>query len=299
MKRHGWEEADLKRFSWLYSSREASITNLEHRLEGSKEQLVKKEKELVRLDKVKNPKKTVRLQNQIADLQNEIKDIEAKKDATEKEIKDFEKDSRKTFTVPGTGKTEPEGLTRFAISEYELANELGVTNRKRVVRQGIHINVNLAKIGGAIATLVGGYGAPVGIAIKAAASGVDISLPFFRAIKQWGRNQAAKDTVRGKTGTLSQKIYNADKSSAVKLAMRQKHALRILLMVAHLNRYIPDSGAIEQKKQAKLKEGIARVETYIHATGASPRVLYQHNGDIDKQIHVLVKAMMQRELGGG
>ena len=182
------------------------------------------------------------------------------------------------------------------LAEVELAGELGSVNRKRIVRQSVHISTNLVQIAGSIATLVSGPGAPAPLALKASAAGIDLSLPFFRGIKQFGRNIAAKNRAKGTSG-ISNKIFNADKSSAAKIQMRKRQAVRILTMVTQLNNLMPTTrNPIEYTRQIEaLKAQAERVENYIVATGCDPERLYRANGKPAEQIKILVEELAKRE----
>jgi hypothetical protein len=145
---------------------------------------------------------------------------------------------------------------------------------------------------------VAGPGAPAGIGLKAAAAGVDVSLPFARSLKQWGRNKAASKQAKGQTGKSSRffnKIFNADKSTAAKLTNRKKQAVRILLLVAGLNRHLPLGNDAGKKKA--LAGDIRIAERYIRSAGCSPERLYKENGNPAQQIKILVEALSKRELG--
>lgn len=191
------------------------------------------------------------------------------------------------------------GPTRAELEEVDLSSDLALANKRRVTRQAVHISTNLAQIAGAIATLVSGPGAPAALALKLAAAGIDASLPFFRWLKQKGRDTAAKNVAKGETG-LSNKIFNADKTTAAKLAARKKQAVVILMMVQRLNDLIPPARAQDPRAHAlgmeALKAQVKRVELYISASGCPPERLYEAAPDAGKQISVLVKELSRREL---
>jgi hypothetical protein len=178
-----------------------------------------------------------------------------------------------------------------ADEQVDLVNSLKITNRKRVVRQAIHIGSNLVQVGSSIATYVSGPGAPAAIGRKAAAMGIDLSLPITRWIKQKGRDVAERNLQAGKTG-FANKVFNADKSTSAKLAERKKQAVSLLKMVAGLNHYMGDP-----MKQQHLREHGQRVEMYLSASGVDTHDLYAQNGNAAKQIEILVKALAARELG--
>ena len=199
--------------------------------------------------------------------------------------------------MPDVSPPQVNHLKQFDFTQLELTSELSSANAKRVVRQSIHIATNLVKIAGSIVTIVGGTGAPAGVALKAAAGGVDISLPFFRSIKQYGRNRAGKTVAKGRKGVFA-KVFDANKSTAGKLAHRKKQAVTILMMIADLNKIIPrstdkDTRRLELKE---FKKQVAHIERLIYAAGTSPKKLYRANGKPMEQIKILVEAMCKREL---
>ena len=133
--------------------------------------------------------------------------------------------------------------------------------------------------------------APAAIGLKAAAAGIDISLPFFRWVKQKGRDSAARNEAKGESG-ITNKIFNADKSSAAKLSERKKQAVAMLKMVARLNTYISDP-ALHQQLRVQGK----RVEMYLAASGVDTEKLYSMNGNASGQVELIMKALSARELG--
>jgi hypothetical protein len=139
-------------------------------------------------------------------------------------------------------------------------------------------------------------GAQAGVALKASAAGIDMSLPLFRSLKEFGRNQAAKNRAKGEGG-IANKIFNADKATVAKLTSRKKHAAVIMSMVADLTGLIPSSSDPVEKanQQQILDAAIKRTEGYIRATGCSPKKLYRFNGQPMKQLEVLVQEMYKRE----
>jgi hypothetical protein len=195
-------------------------------------------------------------------------------------------------TVRGAGAIGgPWSQNLSADEQVDLVNSLKITNRKRVVRQAIHIGSNLVQVGSSIATYVSGPGAPAAIGLKAAAMGIDLSLPITRWIKQKGRDVAERNALSGKSG-LPNRIFNADKSTSAKLAERKKQAVSLLRMVAGLNHFMGDP-----MKQQHLREHGQRVEMYLSASGVDTDALYAKNGNPAKQIEILVKALAARELG--
>jgi hypothetical protein len=171
-----------------------------------------------------------------------------------------------------------------AIEDYQLSSEMNAINRKRLVRGGIQIGLEMMNIAGDIATL-SGAGATVGIPLKAVASGVGASMSIFRRIKQAGRDRAAKAEKEGKSSVF-RTIFNAEKSTENKQAKRIRQANMILEMIAELPDYSQDEKTIKQYE---------RVQKYITATGTSLHELFRLNGKLDKQRELLVKNMAARE----
>lgn len=168
------------------------------------------------------------------------------------------------------------------IEEYNLARGLKSNNSKILTRGSIQIGLEMANIAGEIATL-SGVGAQAGIPLKAAASGVGASMSIFRKVKQYGRDKAAQSA----SDSLSRKIFNADKSSDKKHAMRIDQSNMILDMIAELPEYSQgDRNVIQQ---------YARVQRYIAATGTDLNELFRLNGDVGKQRELLVKNLAKRE----
>jgi hypothetical protein len=199
--------------------------------------------------------------------------------------------AKRAITVKENAPTRSGGrrfLSREQLGEYELAKELGYVNQKRIVRQAIHIGTEIMKVAGEIANLASASGVAAGISIglKASASGIELSLPFFRAIKQWGRNRAARKMAESGKFDDKASIFNWKKATAAKLEMRKKHAVRILLMAANLD--------LTQPKDA-IQKHAKRIENYIHAVGCSPAALYRLNGQPMAQIKFLATEMAKRE----
>lgn len=181
------------------------------------------------------------------------------------------------------------------IEELDLTEELSSGNKKRVIRQAIHISTNAVKIAGNIATLAG-VSAIAGITLQATAAGIETSLPFFRALKQYGRNVAAKNKAKGESG-IANWIFNSDKSTKAKLDARKKNVVTIFKMVNNLNTFfpLPINPEQQQEKKAQLKAQAIRVEDYIKASGCSPKALYRNNGKPQEQAKILLQALYQRE----
>lgn len=182
-------------------------------------------------------------------------------------------------------------VSREDVAEFTLATELRDANKKRVVRQGIHIATEMAKIAGSIATLTG-VGAMGGGVVKGAAAATDLALPVARFAKQKARNSKAKKEAKAilnKDDVLKKgKFYNLDtsKSSYAKNDFRVKQ-------VKYLIRLIVD---LAYKNPVKDKKDFEKVKRYLKASGVNEGKLFSKNGDPQKQISILLKAFQQREL---
>jgi hypothetical protein len=304
----GYTKEQVKESRGAYRRGEAMKATLDQLIAKNEKAIAAKQDKIVNMS-TKGPQwllkrrlaKVKTLQDEIAALEKQNEDYKAQKKEAEGQMKARE-EMREGGTIVdatgSTGKTSVPGVpTRSDLAEVELASELGAANRKRVVRQAIHIGANLVQIAGSIAALVSGPGAPAAIGLKAAAAGVETSLPFFRAIKQFGRNVAAKNiATTGKKG-IAGRIFNADKSTAAKMESRKKQAVLILMMVADLNKLIPKVPKPTSAHLAPLKKQMARVEGYIVATGCGPEKLYRANGKPQEQIKILVEELSKREFG--
>lgn len=182
-------------------------------------------------------------------------------------------------------------VSREDVAEFTLATELRDANKKRVVRQGIHIATEMAKIAGSIATLTG-VGAMGGGVVKGAAAATDLALPVARFAKQKARNSKAKKEAKAilnKDDVLKKgKIFELDtsKSSYAKNDFRVKQ-------VKYLIRLIVD---LAYKDPAKDKKDFEKVKRYLKASGVNEGKLFSKNGDPQKQISILLNAFQQREL---
>lgn len=182
-------------------------------------------------------------------------------------------------------------VSREDVAEFTLATELRDANKKRVVRQGIHMATEMAKIAGSIATLTG-VGAMGGGVVKGAAAATDLALPVARFAKQKARNSKAKKEAKAilnKDDVLKKgRFYNLDtsKSSYAKNDFRVKQ-------VKYLIRLIVD---LAYKNPVKDKKDFEKVKRYLKASGVNEGKLFSKNGDPQKQISILLKAFQQREL---
>ncbi len=250
---HKDKKTEMKEASSNYRIYDAAIAN--------KKRIVEKyEKELA------NPGKktdTSKLQNEIKRLKLEIAELE----------------------------TYKHKVSREDVAEFTMATELRDANKKRVVRQGIHIATEMAKIAGAIATLTG-MGATGGAVVKGAAAATDLALPVARFGKQKARNSKAKKEAKAilnKDNVLKKgKFYNLDtsKSSYAKNYFRVKQ-------VKYLIRLIVD---LAYKNPVKDKNDFDKVKRYLKASGVNEGKLFSKNGNPQKQISILLDAFQQREL---
>ena len=83
-------------------------------------------------------------------------------------------------------------------------------------------------------------------------------------------------------------FFNADKSTAAKLADRRKQAVFMLLMVRTLN-LLDDA----TQRQARAKQ----VHDYLVASGVNTSELYAPGAPPSKKVQLLVSALYKRELG--
>jgi Domain of unknown function (DUF4157) len=197
----------------------------------------------------------------------------------------FEKHGKK---VPGAdadlGGTH---YSRDELAEYRLAKELRDVNRKRVVRQSIHILTALAQIAGD-AMVLGGITGGGGAGLKAGALAVDASLPLVREAKQYTRNKAAEHQAKDKGMLKNAKFVSASKSTAAKMSARRRYAIQLIEMGANLE--IKD-GKLANPKSPQVKT----IKLYLKASGVSTQKLARNAGDPEKQVRVLVKALSKRE----
>jgi len=182
-------------------------------------------------------------------------------------------------------------VSREDVAEFTLATELRDANKKRVVRQGIHIATEMAKIAGSIATLTG-VGAMGGGVVKGAAAATDLALPVARFAKQKARNSKAKKeakTILNKEDILKKgKIFDLDtsKSSYAKNDFRVKQVKYLIRLIVDLAYKVP----------VKDKKDFDNVKRYLKASGVNKGKLFSKNGDPQKQINILLNAFQQREL---
>lgn len=175
------------------------------------------------------------------------------------------------------------GFSQAEVAEYSLVTELRDANRKRVVRQSIHLVTEAANIAGAIATLTG-VGALGGGIVKGTVAAVDLSLPAARMAKQAGRDRTARKIAKGKKTILP---FDPTKSTAAKASYRLKqvqHLIRLIIQLWY------------EKGSAKDNPKFRHVDDYLTASGVNTRKLYQENGNPQKQIRLLVDAIRSREL---
>jgi hypothetical protein len=155
--------------------------------------------------------------------------------------------------------------TKEQIEDYLFSRELQDINRKRMVRQGIKISLNLNDII-ADALNLGGVTAAAGLSMKIIGGATKLIMPAFRRFKQWGRDQAAKKAqatggkVKGFFG-----MFNKDKSSTAKDEQREKMINR---MFDHLLKWWNMKEGTEDERAAKSAQG-ERVKAFFKAAGMS------------------------------
>ncbi len=279
---HNLEQADIKAAGKRYRTEEAQ--------EATTDQLIKRatadyNKLSVKKFRAKSDAERARLTQQQVAVKAELDLLKQQKAA---------QDAQK-----GTGTFgQYSGSTADVLRERELASNTHIANKRRVTRQAVHIGTKLIQIGGAIATFVSGPGAPAAMTLKLSAMGIDSSLPFWRWLKEKGRNQAAANRAKGGTGWTN-KIFNADKSKAAKSRSRHKDAVLILQMVGKLGGLMPtaaDNAVTRRQRLQQLRPQALRVEGYIRATGCPPQKLYAANGNPTEQVKILVTEISKREL---
>ena len=291
-KQHRTEEAQLSILGDMVAEKTAKIKKTQDKRDKIDAEL--KADETGGQDKKKKKLTDKQKQKLIAEraaLDQKIESLKAKKTRyAEKRAALSEQ-----FTALAAQSTGP---SRKKLEERELSSDVQIANRRRVTRQAVHISTNLVQVGGSIAAIVSGPGAPAALALKLSAAGFDASLPLFRWIKQKGRDTAARNRAKGEQG-YANKIFNADKGTAAKLAARKKQAVVILTMVAGLNKLMPTAAnsTLEHRQQNDaLKSQARRVEGYIRAMGCTPKDLYAANGKPDEQVKILVTELAKREL---
>jgi hypothetical protein len=297
----GYTKQQIKDVQGLHARRDAMLAELDRLIAGNEKKIKNKDLQTQKLiSGAKTSQQFTKRQAKVDSLDAEIEELRQQNKGYKQKKADVEKETKTQEATVLSGPEDQNLATRESksldLAEIELVGELGYINKKRVIRQSVHISTNLVQIAGSIATLVSGPGAPAPLALKASAAGIDLSLPFFRAIKQFGRNIAAKNRAKGTSG-ISNKIFNADKSTAAKLQMRKRQAVRILTMVTQLNDLIPKTrNPVEYTRQVKaLKAQAERVKGYIAATGCDPEKLYRANGKPGEQIKILVEELARRE----
>ena len=236
---------DLDASAKFYQSKDAEIAN--------KKEVIKNDEKRLNNSKTSSKDKR-RLKKRIVRLKHEIKQIEVT-EATDHSAED--------------------------VAEYTMATELRDANRKRVIRQGIHIATEMTKIAGSIATLtgVGGLG---GAITKGAAASVDLALPAVRLAKQAGRDRAARKIAKGK---MNKSKFNITKSSAAKADFRLKQVKYLIKMIIDVSYKDPETDAADFKNVLK----------YLNATGVNTKKLFKKGDDPQKQISMLLDSLQERE----
>ena len=225
-------------------------------------------------------------------------------------IKDYEKDKSKAKSDSSAKKIQTKidkleadillidvekashSIKEEDVGEFAMATELRDANKKRVIRQGIHIAAEFTKIAGAIATLTG-VGAMAGGIIKGAAAAGELSLPAARMAKQAARDRKAKKTAKKDVDDMNiirdSKFFQVDesKSTAAKNDFRinqVKYLIGLTIKLLYLK------GKAKEKAEKNVKQ-------YMTASGVNETKLYKENGNPQKQVSMLLDAFNQRELG--
>ena len=174
------------------------------------------------------------------------------------------------------------------IEEYEMQKELQYINRKRINRQVLHISTALTSIAGDIASL-SGVGATVGVGLKSLSSVTELGAKGLRAVKQWGRNRAAKTT----SWKITRKIFNKDKNTKAKIAKYEKIADGIYDMVIAL---ADKADTFEDGKVPYDNRMFERIRAYIRAVGLSWKVwLHTTSENPDAGHTAIMKGLAERE----
>jgi hypothetical protein len=290
-----------------YQEKRAEISNLETR---KLSKTAKNDARQEQINSIQEEERSLNAQLQTTSDAKQRKAIQEKLDKLKSKRKDIEKLVQTTQgKITGaaaeidqknqemTAYAASSGISQDDVAELELAEELRSGNRKRIIRQSIHLSTDAAKIAGSIATLTGA-GAAAGVALKASAAGVELSLPFFRSLKEFGRKKAAEYQAKGETGGFTQWMFDANKSSGAKLDARKRHTATIFGMVSRLNKLILNGNEKPEEKAAKVKQlndNVMRVETFIQASGCSPTALYRLNGKPQEQASLLLQSLYKRE----
>lgn len=170
------------------------------------------------------------------------------------------------------------------IEEYAVAKELQYINKKRIIRQSVHVSTSVAKIAGSIAIL-SGAGALAGGIVSGAASATEGGMVAVRKAKQKGRDKKATKVAKGKSAGLLLSKFDDSKSSMAKSADRLNKVKFIIKKAVTISAEVP-------KKEANIKS----LENYVKATGVNTGKLYSKNGEADTQIKLMFEAMSQREM---
>lgn len=180
-------------------------------------------------------------------------------------------------------------FSREELAEYRLAKELRDVNRKRVVRQSLHISSAITQIVGD-GLVLGGITSGAGAGLKAGAAGLEATLPLIRGAKQKTRDVAAKHQAKDKgfLKDVSSTFVDPTRSTTAKMEARKRYAIQILQMAANLE--IKD-GKLANPKAPNVK----RLKLYLKGAGVSSVELTRHMAHPEEQVKVLVKALSTRE----
>ncbi|SMD41748.1 hypothetical protein SAMN00777080_0278 [Aquiflexum balticum DSM 16537] len=251
------DKEDLKEASEFYRCKDAEIANIR--------QVILQDQSRLKNHELNTGKRFFKEKREVSFLKNRISDLKAK-------IKVLEAENHAS-------------ISRSQVEDFTLATELRDANKKRVVRQGIHLATEMAKIAGSIATLTG-MGAAGGAAVKGAAAAVDLALPATRMAKQAGRDRMARKIAKGKA-VPKKGVFEFDptKSTAAKVEFRLQQAKFILRKIVNLA-YLEEPNLTNEGNV---------ILGYLKAAGVNEKKLIKNMSDPQKQIKILIEGINQRE----
>jgi hypothetical protein len=175
-----------------------------------------------------------------------------------------------------------DAATRNQIGGYQVAKDLKKINVKREQRAGVEISLELTKIAGDIAVLVGGPAAGAGATTKIVAEATLQLMPIIRIAKQGSINLAKKHGV-------SNRYLDKKQSSKEKLATYRYNTATLFSLLAEIPR-------VDQTDTAKWEKAYMeydRIEKMFKATGVDMKALYAEYDHL-KQFAMVVRAMKAR-----
>jgi len=169
------------------------------------------------------------------------------------------------------------------IGGYQVAKDLKKINVKREQRAGVEISLELAKIAGDIAVLVGGPAAGAGATTKIVAEATLQMMPIIRVAKQKSINLAKKHGVENS-------YLDSKQSSKEKLATYRYNTATLFSLLAE----IPQVDKSDKQKWEIAFMEYDRVEKMFKATGVDMKALYAETDHL-KQFAMVVRAMKARD----